>query len=222
MLGEGARDTAFLENLCRNRQIEGLCFACVQGNHRFGTYLSGMYAQPHFEKCESILLMSDNDESAEQSFALIKRQLKEIDFPVPAYPLEMAHKQGYPSLAVLMLPYPTPIHDERGCLETLLIPAMESANPTQAACVNQLLNCVGVTAWPKMGSQHKMKVRCLISSVWADDPMHGLQYCFSPDKNLIPLGHHAFDHVALILRHFQAWSSSAIRSWDEWRTANRV
>jgi len=222
VLGEGDRDRAFLENLCQNRQITGLTFDFVKGNDKFGSFLSGMYAQSHFDECKSILLMSDNDESAQDSFASIKKQLKNVDFPVPPRPLEMAHKQGYPSLGVLMLPYPAPVQDERGCLETLLIPAMETANPMQAACVNQLINCVGVAAWPKIGSQHKMKVRCLISAVWSDDPMYGLQYCFPPGKNLIPLGHHSFDAVALILRHFQAWSDSGVKSWDEWRTATGV
>jgi hypothetical protein len=58
--------------------------------------------------------------------------------------------------------------------------------------------------------------------VWADDPMYGLNLCFPPKKNLIPLGHAAFDDVALILQHFQAWSDSNIKSWADWRKSAGV
>jgi hypothetical protein len=222
VLGEGARDTAFLEHLCLIRNIVGLAYAWVGGNKGFGSYLQGMYAQPRFGECKSILLMSDIDESADVSFALIKEQLKDAGFPCPSRPLEIAHKQGYPFLGILMLPYPAPTQDTRGCLETLLIPAMDSANPMQAACVDQMLNCVGVASWPKKSSQDKVKVRCLISAVWSDDPMYGLQLCFPPEKNLIPLDHAAFNEVALILQHFQSWSSSNIKDWTDWKKSAGV
>jgi hypothetical protein len=138
----------------------------------------------------------------------------------PTNPLEMTRKTGFPAIAALMVPYPAINGDDTGCLETMLIPAMDSANPTQAACVDQLMACVGVGGWPNKGSRDKMKVRCLISSVWDDDPMHGLHMCFSPDKNLIPLNHPIFDGVADVLRNFQAWEQSGTKNWDDWKAAN--
>lgn len=222
VLGEGPRDKSFLTYLCEDRQVTGLTVGWVGGNGGFGTYLDAMFASPRFGECEAILLMSDNDESATGSFGLIKRQLRDIGFPDPPGPLNFGRKQGYPPVAVLMLPYPEPHQDARGCLETMLIPAMDSVHPSQAACVDKMLDCVGAGTWPKKGAQHKAKVRCLISAVSSDDPMYGLNLCFPPEKNLIPLGHAVFDDIAMVLRHFQAWSNSGIRSWSEWRGANGV
>lgn len=181
-----------------------------------------MFASPRFGECNSILLISDNDESAGDSFKQIKDQLQNIGFPSPAHPLEIVKKKDYPSIGILMLPHPAPVNDTRGCLETLLIQAMPSANPKQAACVDQMSVCVDIASWPKQNSRDKFKVRCLISSVWSDDPMYGLNLCFSPQKNLIPLGHAAFDEVALVLRHFKAWSDSNTKSWVDWRKSAGV
>lgn len=225
VLGEGERDRSFLDYLCRDRQITGLTLGYVGGNGGFRKYLDGMFAGPRFGECNSILLVSDNDESADESFREIKSQLNAIGFPSPSHPLEIAKKQGpphYPSVGVLMLPHPAPANDTRGCLETLLIQAIASAHPAQAACVDQMSVCVDIASWPKKNSQDKFRVRCLVSALWADDPMYGLNLCFSPDKNLIPLGHPVFDEVALVLQHFQAWSGSGIRSWADWRTSAGV
>jgi len=222
VLGEGERDRSFLDYLCKNRQITGLTLGCVGGNGGFGKYLDGMYASPRFGECNSILLISDNDESADDSFKEIKNQLNTIGFSSPSRPLEIAKKNGYPSVGILMLPHPAPVSDARGCLETLLIQAIASAYPQQAACVDQMSACIGIASWSKKNSQDKFKVRCLISALWADDPMYGLNFCFSPDKNLIPLDHTVFNEVALVLRHFQAWSASDTKLWAEWRKAAGV
>jgi hypothetical protein len=65
-----------------------------------------------------------------------------------------------------------------------------------------------------------MKVRCLISSVWKDDPMYGLPYCFSPEKRMIPLDHQVFDGVVDVLKNFRAWCDSTHKSWEDWKKAN--
>jgi hypothetical protein len=217
VLGEGDRDKCFIEGLCQNRGIAGLTVDFVKGNDKFGGHLVGLTAAQSFRSCQAILLVSDIDESATDSFNYIKQQLMDVGFPAPISPLSLAQKQGFPNLAVLMIPHPIPTNDPRGALETLLIPAMESLNKTQAACVVTMLKCAGVTAWVKKSSQDKAQVRSLISAVYEDDPMHGLQYCFSPKKNLIDLGHNCFNEVALVLQHFPAWSISTQKEWADWR-----
>jgi hypothetical protein len=217
VLGEGDRDVGFLKALCVERGIERLVFDHVKGCSNFGKKLDALSANPRFSQCKAILLMGDNDESAGKSYQAIKKQLNVVDFPSPTNPLEMTRKQGMPAIAVLMLPFPHINGDPSGCLETMLIPAMETANAAQAACVDKLLACVDVASWPKKGSRDKAKVRCLISSVWQDDPMHGLPYCFSPAKNLIPLNHPIFDSVAEVLRGFPDWFNSGTKLWDDWK-----
>jgi hypothetical protein len=217
VLGEGDRDKAFVDYLCRNRNIAGLTFDFAGGNAGFSQRLLAMSAVSGFAQCKAILLMSDNDESPDDSFEAIRDQLRQTIFPLPAHPLEMTHKQGMPSLAVLMLPYPQQGPDSRGCLETLLIPAMQAANPTQANCIDQMLACAGVPAWRNKNAQDKAKVRSLIAVAYPNDPMHGLHLCFAPEKGLIPLDHPVFSETALVLEHFAAWSASNFRSWADWR-----
>src|SRR5579864_1546330 len=119
VLGEGDRDKAFLESLCIHRGIAGLTVGYVGGNAGFGRHLLAMSAVVGFQQCQAILLMSDNDESANDSFEAIRNQLKDSNFPVPTHPLEIVRKQGMPAISVLMQPYPTQGPDSRGCLESL-------------------------------------------------------------------------------------------------------
>ncbi|WP_308422323.1 DUF3226 domain-containing protein [Edaphobacter acidisoli] len=221
MLGEGTRDKKFLEELCAARGIAGHVMSEVESNANFGKYIQAISAQTNFlHTCKAILIVSDSDESQPDSFKFIKKQLNDIGYPSPAYPLEIAKKKDMPSVAVVMLPYPVVNGITEGCLETVLIPAMESANCAQAACVDQMLACVNVAAWPKKSSRDKAKVRCLISAVWSDDPMKGLQWCYGSNMGLIPLGHAAFDGLADILSNFPAWAASDLKTWAEWKAKN--
>lgn len=223
VLGEGDRDKLFIEGLCVNRGITGLTVDFVKGNQKFGGHLTGLTASPAFKSCQAILIVSDIDESAADSFQIIRRQLiAEGLFPAPNSPLSMAQKQGYPHVAVLMIPHPAPANDARGALETLITPAIESLFPAQAACVSTMLNCTGVQSWKKKSSQDKARVRCLTSAVCEDNPMIGLHLCFDSNKNLIDLGHACFNEVALVFQHFSVWAASPQKEWSEWRIANNV
>ena len=141
VLGEGDRDKAFLEHLCENRGITGLTFDFVGGIGGFGSRLLAMSTDPAFQKCKAVLLMGDTDELTDGSFTLIRNQLKEIDFPIPPSPMELARKQNKPVVAVLLQPYPAQGSDASGCMESLLIPAMEAIYPKESACVDQMLKC---------------------------------------------------------------------------------
>lgn len=227
VVGEGDRDEAFLRHLCENRQITGLAFDYAGGIGGFKSRLLAMSTDKRFQACQAILLMVDRDELIDKCFDLIRDQLKEIDFPVPTRPLEITRKVNRPAIAVLMQPHPPQGADTTGCLESLLIPAIESLYAKQATCVDDMLNCAGVTAWTRRDARDKAKVRMLISSVYSADPMHGLQVCFCKDKsgndkNLIPLGHAIFDETTLVLRHFAAWARSNEKSWDEWRKSQGI
>ena len=208
--------------MCANRTITGLTVEFVKGNSNFGGYLNGLTALSGFKVCKAILLVVDIDESLADSFKYIREQLMAVGFPTPTSQLQIANKQGFPSLAVLMIPHPIPASDARGALETLLGTAMDSLNPNKSACVKTMLDCAGVNTWGKKSSRDKAFVRSLIASVNENDPMIGLPYCFGRKATLVPLGHACFDEVALVLRHFAAWSASTHREWSNWRVANSI
>jgi hypothetical protein len=79
--------------------------------------VDGLTAQSGFKVCKAILLVVDIDESLADSFKNIREQLMEVGFPIPTSQLQIAQKQGFPSLAVLMIPHPLPATDVRGALE---------------------------------------------------------------------------------------------------------
>ena len=97
ILGEGNRDKLFIENLCQNRTITDLTVDFVKGNDNFGDHLTGLTAVPDYPTCRAILLVSDIDESAADSFKKIKVQIGDAGFPVPTSPLSMAEKEGFSS-----------------------------------------------------------------------------------------------------------------------------
>jgi hypothetical protein len=227
VLGEGDRDKAFLEHLCENRGIVGLTYDYAGGIGGFGSRLLAMSTDQSFQTCKAILLMGDTDELDDKSFDLIRDQLKDIDFPVPSRPLEITRKQNKPALAVLMQPYPAQGPDASGCMESLLIPAIESLYVKEAACVDEMIKCAGIATWKRRDARDKARVRFLLSSAYREDPMHGLGYCFckdkdGKDKNLIPLGHAAFNETALVLQHFAAWTASTEKYWDAWRKTQGI
>ena len=121
-----------------------------------------------------------------------------------------SEEQGLPALEFLR--FPSRILPEQ---RWLLGDAAHTRNGggREAACVDGLMTCINAGSWNKKGSREKLKVRCLISSVWRDDPMHGLPFCFSPAKNLIPLDHAIFDGVADVLLTFRHSAASQQKTW---------
>jgi hypothetical protein len=218
VLGEGDRDRAFIKELLDKRKIQTRVHVdFVGGQGGFKVRLEGYSALNGWDKLKGVLLISDNDASSNKSFKQIKEQLNDGGFPSPTRALDIARKKGMPPLAVLMMPYPAINGSTDGCLETLTIPALESADKTSFDHVSTLLANCNVATWPKKGSRDKIVVRCNISVRWPDDPMLGLQLAFG--KGLIPLDHIVFNDVAYILASLELWFSSG-KPWGEWMSEN--
>jgi hypothetical protein len=218
LLGEGLGDNAFFKYLTEVRNIPSPTIESVDGKDKFGSFLDGLRSQRRFKSLKGILLVADNDDSPTQAYAAIKAQLNDIDFPSPTHPLEIARKKEMPPLAVLMLPYPQVGGDDRGCLETMIIPSVESAHKKHADCVDLLMECAGVSAWESKGNRDKAKLRCILSSVYEKDPNYGLRYCLRPKVKLIPLDHAIFDGVAHLIQNFPRWFESTHQNWADWVT----
>lgn len=218
ILGEGGRDVAFVKELITKRSIQtSIQVDLAGGQSGFKVRLEGYSALRGWDTLKGVLLISDNDASSKKSFQDVKGQLNDGGFPSPPRPLEIARKKGMPPLAVLMMPYPSIDGSSEGCLETLTIPALESADKTSFDHIRTLLTNCNVAAWPKKGSRDKVAVRCNISVRWPDDPMLGLQLAFG--KGLIPLDHQIFNDVAYILTSLQLWFASG-EPWSEWLSKN--
>jgi hypothetical protein len=218
VLGEGDRDVALVNALIDNRTIRTKIHTdFVGGQGGFKERLEGYSGIKGWKRLKGVLLISDNDASSGKSFQRVKGQLNDGGFPSPPRPLEIARKGNMPPLAVLMLPYPSVNGSDEGCLETLTIPALESADQVSFGHVNTLLANCNVGDWPKKGSRDKVLVRCNISVRWPDDPMIGLQIAFG--KGLVPWNHAIFNDVAYLLSSLEQWFSSGM-TWANWIAQN--
>jgi hypothetical protein len=219
LIGEGTRDSGFLEALCSYRGITGFQYGNVDGNTTFGS-LENIKILPGYDKLSMLLIFADNDEAAGKSFAAIKQQLYDAALAAPAHPLQVARKKDSPPVAVVMMPFLGAGGSAEGCLETLLIPAIANAHPQQKACVDTLFLCVGADQWRTKSSRDKLIVRCTLSASCEDNPMCGHQQWYRASTNLVPFGDQIFDDIADLLARAPAWFASGTDKWEDWKAAN--
>jgi hypothetical protein len=216
LVGEGIRDSEFLEALCSNRRIKGFQCDHVDGNTTFGS-LERIKILPGYDKLSMLIIFGDNDEAAGKSFRTIKTQLNDAGLASPAHPLQIARKNGSPPVAVVMMPFPGVDGSTEGCLETLLIPAIARAHQEQKACVDTMFRCVGADQWRTKSSRDKLIVRCVLSASCEDNPMCGHQQWYRATNTLVPLGDQIFNGIAELLTNAPAWFASGIDKWEDWK-----
>ena len=218
-IGEGNRDGEFLTALAKNRNITSFQFGWVKGSSTFGT-LNALAILPRYDQLATLLIFGDNDSQEGKSFEAIKDGLNQAGLASPAQPLQVTRKKGSPPVAVVMMPFPGVDGNTEGCLETLLLPAIKRAHPTQADCAEAMFICVGADSWKSKSSRDKLMVRSILSASCQNNPMCGHPEWYRSSSNLIPLNDPIFDGVAEILANAPAWFDSGIHKWDEWKAAN--
>jgi hypothetical protein len=197
--------------MCDQRNIPGFQIEkSGGGNSGFYRYLSGLPARTGAHKLKGVLLVSDNDESPDDSFKFIRDQIKKAKLPAPDNPMDIAKWTTIDvAVAVMMIPYVGGLR-QKGCLETMLLTAVQQQHAGISACVEAYADCTGANAWANSGKIDKMRLRCILSAAWADDPNLGLQYALEPQKNLIPLRHSCFDEIEDFVRKFPAAALAAL------------
>lgn len=201
---EGESDEAFFRHLCTVNGINGFSAERTGGNSGFKKYFQGLLGRSGLERLKGVIAVGDNDDSPDKSFKTIRDQLKKAKVPAPDKPLEVMKYNNIDfSVAVLMVPFVAG-KCHKGCLETLLLRAASVRHSAIHACVETYVKCVEAGEWPNYGAIDKLRLRCLLSAVWPDDPNLGLQYALSPDKDLIPLQDPCFSEIVEYIRAFPA------------------
>lgn len=217
LLAEGEGDAAFFRYLLDAHGIPDYQVESVEGKDNFGNHALGLTARPHFHRVvEGVLLVGDSDDTPDNSFNNIRRQLGRVHLPQPNSPREKVRHDDRPYFGVLMLPYPPLNGSRRGCIETLLLPAAIDAHPEIADCARQFLQCVNVQNW-SANSKDKLLLRCLLSGAWQPDPNASLKNSLNPERGLIPLNHGVFQGVREFLGSFRQWLNSQSARWDDWK-----
>ena len=217
IVGEGDSDAAFFKFLCEAKGINGFDIRGVSGNASFGNFLKAAKGIVG-KKLRSVILVADNDETPDDSYRNVRNQIPD-GWGHPNNPFEKAHRPDTPYIVVVMLPFPRIGASSHGCLESMLLQASEPTLAAQTDCLNTFCGCVGSNGW-NVTARDKMRLRCLMSASFRDDPNAGLQYSLKPERGLIPLTHAYFNELADLLTTFDAWMTSPHVSWDDWK-ANR-
>lgn len=221
IVGEGDGDAAFLKVLCEVRGINRFDIHGISGNTSFKPFLAavkGLYGN----KLRSVILVADNDETPHDLFLRVRGQIPD-GWPHPNNPLEKAriekgNRPETPYIVIIMLPFPRIGASSHGCLESMLLQAAEPTLVPQTSCLETYCACIGTGAW-SMTARDKMRLRCLMSASFPEDPNAGLRYSLRPERGLIPLGHAYFDEFADLLTNFDAWMGSPHFSWDAWKAS---
>ena len=201
VVGEGKGDLAFLKYLCQHHSLTDFQPEEAGGTGKFPLYLQGLSSRSNFDNLRRLLVVADNDETPDESFNRIRGYLKKAQLPFPQEPLKI--KRNHPDglgTAVMMLPFNNETGSMRGCLESLLILAINDHRPEVKNCVDSYYQCV-LGNWTKF-KEDKFRVRCSIAAMWPEDPNFGLQFALDPVKNMIPLAHSCFDEVVEFLKKF--------------------
>ncbi len=206
LICEGNDDVAFFQRLIVSRSLPrfrikhtGESRRKRGGNTRFTTVLE---AAKFEEGVRDILVVADNDNNPELSFANVCRQIKKAydDEKVPAEPLIKVSLE--PSITVLMIPWA----NEKGCLETLCLNAARSVNAEIAENVDRFLALVRTENWDSDVRKDKMWLRSMLAVSHERDPFVFLGNVFREqreDRLLIPLNHRRFDAIADVLQNFR-------------------
>jgi Protein of unknown function (DUF3226) len=207
IVGEGKGDASFFKHLCSARAIDIFQIECADGVGKLPAYLSGLSSRTGFGRLKALLVVRDNDDTPAESFREVAKQLKKAKLPVPQEPLRVKrNKPEEVGVTVMMIPFTAASGPTRGCLESLLLPAIEEHRPDVKACVDTYFGCLAANF--TKNQQDKFRVRCSIAAMWPVDPNFGLQYALDPAKNMIPLANPVFDEVADFLREFPVLCSA--------------
>ncbi|MGO9863155.1 MAG: DUF3226 domain-containing protein [Terriglobales bacterium] len=221
IVGEGVSDAAFFRFLCQVRNINGFDIHNVSGKSSFGNRLTALKGLAG-TKLRSVIVVADNDETPADSFKNVRGQIPD-GWPHPNAQLEKAriekgHKPETPYIVIIMLPFPKIGASSHGCLESMLLQAAEPTLAVQTNCLNGYCGCIGTGDW-SITARDKMRLQCLMSASFPEDPNAGVQYSLKPERGLIPLTHPYFNELGDLLTNFDVWMASPHASWDAWKAS---
>lgn len=208
ILCEGEGDRSFFRHLIESRGLPRFDVFCpgkpytedgaVEG---YDDMLTLFATGDGFRDVTGILVQGDNDEHPGKKFNDIRNKIGAAEgYTPPAQPLEVVRNNTRPPLLVMMLPWV----GEHGALETLCLRSAEDAHPKIRDCVEAHVRCVDVSEWDLV-KQHKMRLRCMMTSICKTDPYTSLVHAWSRSVEMIPLNHSCFNQIADFLQNFDKY-----------------
>jgi hypothetical protein len=202
---EGVSDQAVIEALLRVHNIGGIQVEIGKGVGNFSVLLK----TARDLKFNWVLLIADEDEVDEKEvqFHKIQVELKKAGYQIPqnrreqVAPQKTAHGMN-PGVEILMVPW----DKEKGCIETVCLPAFKELYPDQYKCVETYSECAHTNGWTT-SRRSEMMVHCLLGGTQEKTPRIALQHFAKSEDCPINFKHDCF---MKIVGYLQLFASRAV------------
>lgn len=165
LLVEGHDECYFFDVFIKYLSLENIQIQNFAGVTQLRGFLEGLPGATGFDKVESIGVVRDAEDSAENAFRSVQSSLKNAGLPVPAFP-EDRTKGCRPVVTALILPG----DNRKGMLETLLCESFADMPVNQ--CINQFFECV--RPLPDRSIKNPDKARAFAYLITKPDPPHSV------------------------------------------------
>jgi hypothetical protein len=196
-------DKYFFERLITVRQLPRFYIVDARGNGEFAEAIQAFRVArtADYNSLREILIVADNDERPNDSFANACAQINRVFGPgtAPNAPLQKTGRTATrgAAITVLMVPWT----QEHGNLERMCVEAARDANKSVAAHIDTFMSLIGAGTWQNESRFGKAWLRINLAARCTRDPFIALGRVFRDARynGLIPLDHSSFDRIAGVL-----------------------
>jgi hypothetical protein len=203
ILCEGKADSNFVQKLLEIRAdippIDFLPTDEFYGSKNFNKMLSALKGTGHaFKGIKGVLIIADSHDKPEDTFEIVRQQISGEGYPTPSKLSEIARTDGYPAMAVTLLPDDiTP-----GALETLFLRAIFVDTPWLQDCVNSYLSCEKIEALKWAPEKlDKARYHSVVAATHHDDPSRAASFAFRKPP-VLAIAHDVLKDVADRIKAF--------------------
>lgn len=212
---EGTADVDTFRVLVAKKRIRNIEFICPDkdtsggfGKNYFYGVLDAITGVRGFENLKGILLVQDTDDDPNIALREMKAQVKKANkgfitnekFTIPNQLLVPYFSANRPPLMFVTIPW----IDEKGALETLILPSLESKFPKIQECLNNYYDCSQplnhINEW-NVSKQSKMRLASMVAAICRKDPTCAIQNMWSKDEFKDLMEHECFDKVTQLFRN---------------------
>jgi hypothetical protein len=196
---EGPSDCGLINALVRHHLLDGIQAICPEeqsgGFTQLPNLLTALSQQPRWRTMRGFFLVVDANGNIPQRLSDVSAFLTPHNLQVTS---PFVVENGSPARAVYLLPGP----NKTGCLEHLLLDAIQGRDPNLIACVDTFASCVQAPLSWHNNLQAKMKVHSLVAGCCKDDPASALSRVWNFPSNPIPISSAVFTGLANLLKQF--------------------
>jgi len=199
---EGPSDCGLINALVQHHRLSGIEAQCpgernigIHGFSAIPKFLLALSTSPGWAALKGLFLVVDANGDPAARFAEAVQLMATVNCKVTnPFQVEM----GALTAAVYLMPGP----GRQGCLEHLLLDAIETKDANLIACVDSFASCVKLPLSWAPNDLAKMRVHSLITACCEEEPAVALSRVWSRKGNPIPVDSSTFTDLVNLLQQF--------------------